>query len=127
MFQLIVGGAKSKLCDHCSQTDHQSAFCQSQINVPGLSNKHSEQHKGSSKIDTSVDKHGRPKVLFQGKEICNNYDTKTCLNRACSYLHVCKKCKSFSHGESRCDSQKSAPLAPQMNKDCEKNKPKPSD
>ena len=33
----------------------------------------------------------------------------------------------FSHGESRCESQKSAPPAPQMNKDGEKNKPKPSD
>ena len=36
LFQLIVGGVKSKLCDHCSQADHQSAFCPSQINVPGL-------------------------------------------------------------------------------------------
>ena len=29
LFQLIVGGAKAKLCDHCSQSDHQSQFCPS--------------------------------------------------------------------------------------------------
>ena len=33
LFQLIVSGAKAKLCDHCSQSDHQSQFCPSQINV----------------------------------------------------------------------------------------------
>ena len=100
MFQLIVGGAKAKLCDHCSQSDHQSAFGPSQINVPGLSDKGSEVHKGSGKTDASVDKHGRPKIMYQSKEICNNFNGK-----AYSFLHVCKKCKSFSHGESRCVSE----------------------
>ena len=127
MFQLIVGGAKSKLCDHCSQTDHQSAFCPSQINVPGVSNKRSELLKGSSKTDSSVDRHGRPKVMFQGREICNNFNSRACSNKACSLLHVCKKCKSFTHGESKCESQKSAYPAPQTNKDGDKNKSKPSD
>ena len=81
--------ARSKLCDNCSQTDRQSAFCPSLVNIPGLSYKCSEPSKGSSKTDTSVDRHGRPKVLFWGKEICNNFNSRTCLNKICSYLHVC--------------------------------------
>ena len=99
MFQLIVVGAKAKLGDHYSQTDHQSAFCPSQINVPGLSDKRSEVHKGSCKTDASIDKHGRPKVMYQGKNICNNFNGKTCYNKQCSFLHVCKKCKYSSHVE----------------------------
>ena len=81
MFQLIVGGAKAKLCDHCSQSDHQSAFCPSQINGPGLSDKRYEVRKGSGKTDASVDKHGRPKIMYQGKEICKG---KACYNKQCS-------------------------------------------
>ena len=126
MFQLIVGGAKAKLCDHCSQSDHQSAFCPSQINVPGLSDKRYEVHKGSGKTDASVDKHGRPKIMYQGKEICNNFNGKACYNKQCSFLHVCKKCKSSSHRESRCESQKSTPPAPQTNTAGKKNMQKPS-
>ena len=33
LFQLIVWGAKTKLCERCFQCDHQSAFCLSQDNV----------------------------------------------------------------------------------------------
>ena len=31
LFQLIVGGVKTKSCDHCGQADHQSPFCPSKI------------------------------------------------------------------------------------------------
>ena len=30
LFQLLVGGTRTKLCEHCLQADHQSAFCPSQ-------------------------------------------------------------------------------------------------
>ena len=33
LFQLLIGGSKTKLCDHFSQVDHQSPFCPTQINV----------------------------------------------------------------------------------------------
>ena len=33
LFQLLIGGAKTKLCEHCGQTDHQSPFCPTQISV----------------------------------------------------------------------------------------------
>ena len=69
LFQLIVGGAKAKLCDHCYQSDHQSQFCPSQINVPGMSDKRSEQIKGSGKYDATADKHSCPKVTFKGKNL----------------------------------------------------------
>ena len=128
LFQLIVGGAKSKLCDHCSQADHQSAFRPSQINVQGLSNRCSEQHEGSGRADSSVDRYGRTKMMYQGREICNNFNTRTFTNKACTYLHVCKKCKSFTHRETNCDSQRSSQPTPQMNKETvEKKKPLPSD
>ena len=93
-----------------------------------MSDKRSEQIKGSGKYDATADKHGRPKVTYQGKEICNNFNTKFCNFKGCPFLHVCKKCKSFSHGEFRCEDQKlSTPAAPPPNTDGQKIKSKPSD
>ena len=33
LFQLLIGGCKTKVCDHCFQADHQSPFCPTQINA----------------------------------------------------------------------------------------------
>ena len=93
-----------------------------------MSDKRSEQIKGSGKYDATADKHGRPKDTYQGKEICNNFNTKFCNFKGCPFLHVCKKCKSFSHGEFRCEAQKSpTPAAPPPTTDGQKIKSKPSD
>lgn len=32
LFKLLIGETRTKLCKHCLQDDHQSAFCPSQIN-----------------------------------------------------------------------------------------------
>lgn len=130
LFQLLVGGAKIKLCEHCSQSDHQSPFCPSQINVPGLlGGCKPERNFKLIKADPNFDKHGRPKLAYQGKEICNNYNHKEngCNYNRCPFLHVCKKCRSTSHGEQKCDAKK--PLAPPVsshNNDGEKSKQKAS-
>ena len=50
--QLLFGGVKSKICDHCTQSDHESHFCPSQINVLGVSAvKKIEPYKESTKYD----------------------------------------------------------------------------
>ena len=89
-----------------------------------MSDKRSEQIKGSGKYDATADKHSRPKVTFKGK-ICNNFNTKFCNFKGCPFLHVCK---SFSHGEFRCEAKKSpTPAAPPPTTDGQKIKSKPSD
>ena len=123
--QLLVGGVKSKICDHCAQSDHESPFCPSQINVPGVSAvKKTEPYKGSTKYDPRFDRQGRPKMTHLGTEICNNFNAKGCNFKVCHFLHICKICKSPNHGEPKCESQKSkAPTAP-PNTEPEKGKQK---
>ena len=59
------------------------------------------------------------------EKICNNFNTKFCNFKGCPFLHVCK---SFSHGEFRCEAQKSpTPAAPPPTTDGQKIKSKPSD
>ena len=104
LFQLLVGGVKTKSCDHCGQADHQSPFCPTQINQSfpsGIKN-----FSDGVKREPSQDRHGRLRVMHKGKEICNNFNSvKGCLSAACSFLHICKKCKKTGHGENSCETQ----------------------
>ena len=61
LFQLLVGGVKTKSCDHCGQADHQSPFCPNQIDQSFLSGikKISE----GAKRGPSHDKRGRLRVM----------------------------------------------------------------
>ena len=105
LFQLLIGGTKTKLCEHCSQADHQSPFCPTQISVPRPSRQRPTSGLESSK-DGSRDSYGRLRVIFKGKEICNNFNgEKGCTRSACSFEHVCKKCKGSGHGQNACHPQ----------------------
>ena len=108
LFQLIVGGVRTKSCDHCGQADHQSPFCPTQIDqpIPSSVKRPFDSAKVNSKKDQTHDIHGRLKVMHKGKEICNNFNGfKGCINASCSFLHICKKCKQSGHGENSCATQ----------------------
>lgn len=112
LFQLIVGGAKTKLYEHCLQCDHQSPFCPSQYNVQSTVLSLKKQTDQVVKTDSKLDKKGRSRVTFQGKEICNNFNNNSCKYPAgkCPFAHVCKRCKSEVHGESQCNTQKESSI-----------------
>ena len=109
LFQLVVGGVKTRVCDYCNQSDHQSPFCPTQYNVQcPIFNQKRQQELRERYPDSKFDKRGRIRLDHQGKEICNNFNSSICRTPPgiCKFAHVCKKCKSESHGESNCDSQK---------------------
>ena len=108
LFQLLVGGVKTKSCDHCGQADHQSPFCPTQIDqsFPSGFKNLSDSAKVDYKRDQNHDKRGRLRVMHKGKEICNNFNSvKGCTSAACSFLHICNKCKKTGHGENSCETQ----------------------
>ena len=46
---------------------------------------------------------GRPRITFQGREICKHLNgEKWCLRKFCSYVHIFLKCKKPSHVQSAC-------------------------
>ena len=98
LFQLLVGGSKTKLCEHCFQADHQSPFCPTQINIVP-----SPKQRPVTGQNATTDRKGRPRVLFKGKEICNNFNgDRGCSRVACPFVHVCMKCKKNGHGQVSC-------------------------
>ena len=106
LFQLIVGGVKTRSCDHCGQADHQSPFCPTQIDksIPSAVKNFSDGARFDYKRDPSHDKSGRLRVMHKGTEICNNFNSlKGCFHVDCTFLHICKKCKKTGHGENSCE------------------------
>ena len=56
-----------------------------------------------SSLDPWNDVLGRSRVMVKGKEICNNFiGERGCIRPYCAFLHVCKRCKGSSQGESFC-------------------------
>jgi hypothetical protein len=52
----------------------------------------------ATRVNYNVDKRGRPRILHQGKEICNNFNNITgCTKAVCSLSHVCLSCYSNNH------------------------------
>ena len=106
LFQLIVGGAKTKVCDHCGQADHQSPFCPSQIEIslPSGVRRPNEGARSNVKRDPTHDKQGRLRIVHQGREICNNFNSvRGCTKSVCNFLHICTKCRKTGHGEGSCE------------------------
>ncbi|MEW8548788.1 MAG: hypothetical protein AB2693_35255 [Candidatus Thiodiazotropha sp.] len=105
LFQLLIGGTKTKLCEYCFQADHQSPFCPTQINVSRPLKQRPNLGLDSTK-EGNRDSYGRSRVTFKGKEICNNFNgEKGCTRSACAFEHICKKCKGPGHGQYTCHPQ----------------------
>ena len=125
LFQLIVGGVKTKTCDHCGQADHQSPFCPTQIDqpIPSGVKKPFDSARVNSKKDQTHDIYGRLKVMHNGKEICNNFNSvRGCINASCSFLHICKKCKKTGHGENSCETRSLRQVPSEVTNSSEKPK-----
>ena len=71
LFQLVVGGVKTKVCDYCNQSDHQSPFCPSQYNVQNaiFNGKRQNEILRGGNPDSKFDKRGRIRLEHQGKEL----------------------------------------------------------
>ena len=122
LFQLLIGGSKTRLCEHCSQADHQSPFCPTQINVVP-----SSKQRPNSGLNVTKDKNGRPRITFKGKEICNNFNgQKGCTRIVCPFEHICLKCKRSGHSQLTCHPN-TVPGPEQSNSAGPENKPKPSE
>ena len=77
LFQLLVGGSKTKLCEHCFQADHQSPFCPTQINIV-----HSPKQRPVTGQNATTDRKGPPpRVLFKK----NGHGQVSCLPGAGSF------------------------------------------
>lgn len=107
LFCSIFAGHKANACSVCNSLGHVTQFCPQTFkcasngqNIPSANivNPKGKQRSNQASMSKSTDRWGRPRVEFQGKEICNNFNSdRGCQLTNCSYLHICMACKNRGH------------------------------
>ena len=115
LYTSIFAGCRANACAVCHGMTHTTDFCpltaysnnSNQNNQKGFN---SFKNGGNNQTKTqptysnsTVDKQGRPRVRFQGKEICNNFNGEAgCARVECGFRHACLICKSPAHQAYKC-------------------------
>lgn len=89
LLQMIIGGTPAYACGICSEVSHTTPFCPQHMHP---SNKHLDS-RGSFKIN---------EIMHNGVPVCHYFNSSGCRRTQCFYAHICKKCKSSSHGARSC-------------------------
>ncbi|CAC5420502.1 unnamed protein product [Mytilus coruscus] len=54
-------------------------------------------------MPNKLDKQGRSRIFYDGKEVCNNYNNvRGCFRTTCNLLHACSTCRSTGHPAPTC-------------------------
>lgn len=102
---LLAPHARPEVCRLCYAIDHGTNFCP--LSSQSVERSTYPRNRPSS---DRVDRRGRTRVLHDGKEVCNNYNTaRGCARPGCSLTHICSSCFAF-HSAFNC------------NKDTQRNK-----
>lgn len=100
LFCSIFAGQRANTCTVCNSLTHTATFCSQTFQSQGHKTVfNSPQH--NSNVDRArphSDMWGRQRVVYQGKEICNNFNaTAGCNKTSCRFCHICSCCKSPNH------------------------------
>jgi hypothetical protein len=122
LIQLVSTGSR---CQACGEVSHATQFCSATGKDPDVNqNSAAAYHVRPNYANVGVrdkapptDRHGRPRVVYRGGEICNNFNApEGCERPQCTLIHVCLGCKSRNHGASSCSPRTSKPKAKSANK-----------
>lgn len=92
IFIKCTAGRKAAVCAICNSTLHMHEFCPRKL---------SWQPRNQTPLNSN-DKRGRARVYYNGKEICNNYNSENgCTRSGCFFLHICSACKG-NHPVRKC-------------------------
>ena len=104
LFCSMFAGMKINVCGLCSSVNHASDFCPLMVN-PNLK-KSNTGNIGYNKTQTSSSATGYTKKVptYQGRQLCINFNERSCQRPACKFLHLCFDCFS-PHPKSKCHSK----------------------
>ena len=89
LLSLLAPHARPDVCKICHAIDHATKFC------PLFSMNQDRLDLSRRKVQYSdrTDRRGRTRIVHDGKEVCNNYNSlKSCVRSACSFPHICNSC-----------------------------------
>lgn len=108
LLQMIIGGTHVNSCSICKEVTHTTPFCPKHA-YPTY-NTYKPQYNLNSFEQQSVKKD----LMHNSVPICTYFNANGCKRLQCSFAHVCKICKSTTHGVKNC-AQYSIPTIQQSN------------
>ena len=100
LFSMCSSGRRTRTCNVCHSVTNNTDLC------PSLAdNMRRQPAKNHSQVlfdrKTNTDVRGRPRILSDGKEICNNYNDFGCTRPRCPFAHICSNCFK-KHTKAQC-------------------------
>lgn len=90
LYTTLCSGFKCNSCKLCNHMSHTEEFCPLVLNGSASKQANSNSRKGDNYGKGNTDRKGRPRVMHQGREICNNFNDQGCDRDHCHFLHVMK-------------------------------------
>lgn len=103
LLTMVAGNARMNACNLCNSTMHPSAFCPQLATSKNTFSNMSNVNKNNLKV---IDRYGRKRIMFNDKEVCNNFNERSCYRPSCQYAHVCSVCHASTHGANSCTRKK---------------------
>jgi hypothetical protein len=101
--QLVCAASKVRSCDICRSTGHTTSMCTPGVGAQEPRRKF-QQFSPAKNFTRTTDVVGRDIAYHNGQPLCNNFNGfKGCTRTGCINLHVCKICKSSTHGRATCN------------------------
>lgn len=107
LFDLIFAGCRANACKICHTVLHATDFCPHARRGDRIQNKPfnfspgSGAAGGSTQTQQNHDIRGRPKIMHNNVEVCNNFNDNRCNIATCTRAHVCLGCRG-SHPSTSC-------------------------
>ncbi len=116
LFCSIFTNYRANACSACGSTLHLSAYCPTLLDdsqprpFPAGGNVNRYNLTGGNQLarsNTNNDVLGRSRVVHNGQEICNNFNTaRGCPMQRCRNAHICLTCKQMDHAKINCQNSK---------------------
>ena len=99
LFCNILANVRPHTCETCDSTLHTTGFCP---NSQAISMEDRKEYNKRKLGNNETDSHGRKRIYFKGREICNNFNgDRGCSSSRCNNWHICSDCKG-EHSKSVC-------------------------
>ena len=102
LFCSIFAGHKANACTICNSLSHSTDFCSLAQHKTSNSQRFRPYENpkpwGSAPRNDNVDRKGRARITYQGKEICNDFNSESgCGRPSCRFSHNCASCFKVGH------------------------------
>ena len=90
---------RANYCEHCQNILHPTSQCPFSV-VPVTKPPGGERAPPAREGNGAATTYG--KAYYKGREICNNFNFKSCRLLDCKFLHICRFCQQKDHPMKSC-------------------------